>query len=203
MRATCDILVVEDDLSCRELVTELLQDAGFSVVATERGEDALLEATRHSFSLVIIDVHLPSLSGYSVFQELRRLFGTLLPIMFISGERTERYDRIGGFVMGVDEYLVKPFDREEFVACVRKLVSRVVGPVNGATQLTKREWQVLSMLSNGHGQRAIADQLAISPRTVATHIQRILTKLGVHSRAAAVAYVTSERRPVRSEPPGG
>jgi DNA-binding NarL/FixJ family response regulator len=84
---------------------------------------------------------------------------------------------------------VKPFVAGEFIARIRRMADRAAPPpqVNGST-LTPRELEVLKLLANGLGQKKIAQALFITPKTVATHIQRILTKLDVHSRAEAVAY---------------
>jgi DNA-binding NarL/FixJ family response regulator len=128
-------------------------------------------------------------SGYELCHELRDRFEGIR-VVFISGVRTEPFDRVGGLLMGADDYLVKPFDPDELVARVRKLVRRGAESQTDddlAAALTAREREVLELLAAGLPQAAIAKTLVLSPKTVGTHIQNVLAKLDVHSRAEAVA----------------
>jgi two-component system nitrate/nitrite response regulator NarL len=190
-RLTSSVLVVEDDESQRQLITSLLERAGYTTVTRQTGEDALLAARAEPPALVILDVKLPGLSGYGVCRELKDAFGSGLPVIFVSGVRTEPFDRAAGLLVGADDYIVKPFDPDEFLARVRRHLSptNAVGrPAEAsASVLTPRELEVLRLLADGLDQADIAERLVISPKTVATHIQHILEKLGVHSRAQAVA----------------
>ena len=160
---------------------------------------ALAEVERQEPALVLLDVQLPELNGYEVCRELRERYGRRLPIIFLSGSRTEPLDRAGGLLIGADDYIVKPFDPDELLARVRRFLpaeGRVRDngdAVDGWTRLTPREREVLCHLANGLSQDEIAATLVISPKTVATHIQRILGKLGVRSRAQAVALAHRER----------
>ncbi len=188
-RLTGSVLVVEDDEGQRQLITSLLDRAGYATVGAASGEEALLAASSAQPVLVIVDVKLPGMSGYEVCRALKDAFGPELPVLFVSGVRTEAFDRTAGLLVGADDYIVKPFDPGEFVARVRTRVS----PPGRATEaaasetLTPRELDVLRQLAEGLNQGEIAERLVISPKTVATHIQHILAKLGVHSRAQAVA----------------
>jgi DNA-binding NarL/FixJ family response regulator len=183
------ILLVDDDPATREMIAGLLEQAGFPTRHASTGEEALAAVGRNRPLLVILDVRLPGVSGYEVHHELRSRFGDDLPIIFISGERVESLDRAGGLLLGADDYVVKPFAPDELVARVRRLVARSssAGPASQGPRLTQREGEVLRLLANGLNQPEIAKELFISPKTVATHIQHILAKLGVHSRAQAVA----------------
>ena len=158
------------------------------------GNDALAHARAERPSLVVLDVHLPDISGYEVCRELRDEFGDLLPIIFVSGERTESYDRVGGLLLGADDYVVKPFASDELLARVRRLLARSAqnDVVRRSYDLTPRELEITELLAAGHSQAAIAERLVLSEKTVATHIQHILPKLGVHSRAEAVAFAHRE-----------
>lgn len=179
--------MIEDDASTRALLDAVLADAGIESDLAGDGEEGLRVARAHRPRLVILDVHLPGISGYEVCRVLREEFGETLPIIFLSGERTESFDRVGGLLLGGDDYLTKPFATDELLARVRRCWRRPQAIPTGTTSLTRREYDVLSLLARGEDQRAISCLLSISMKTVSTHIEHILGKLGVQSRAQAVA----------------
>jgi len=192
------ILIVDDDAPARELVRCVLEGAGYSTIETDTGEEALVLAGEQPPALVLLDVRLPGVSGYEVCRQLRERFGEQLPILFVSGDRTEPHDRVAGLMIGADDYVTKPFLPAELIARVGRLLVRAgaeqpeANGYDGKARLTEREQEVLNLLAEGLSQKAIAAQLYISPKTVATHIQRILSKLSVHSRAEAVALAFRE-----------
>lgn len=182
------VLVVEDDECYREFLVAALGAAGFAVRAVPTGSAAVVAAHHESPALAILDVNLPGLSGYEVCRALREEHGAAIPILFLSGERTESFDRVAGLLIGADDYMVKPAAEDELLARVRALVrrapARATAPFAG---LTPRELDVLRLLAEGRRQAEIARELVISSKTVGTHIEHILAKLDVHSRAEAVA----------------
>ena len=188
------VLVVDDDEGCRTLVVSLLQRLGCTVYEASSGDEALDVAETVRPVLVVLDVSLPRVTGYEVCHELRNSFGNGVAIMFLSGKRAEALDRVGGLLIGADDYLAKPFDPDELVSRCRALLRRATSaaparsPALPTAALTSREREVLELLAQGYDQEQIAATLVISSKTVATHIQRTLAKLGVHSRAQAVAY---------------
>jgi DNA-binding NarL/FixJ family response regulator len=182
------VLVVDDDPGSRALMSSLLSQAGFSTTAAATGEEAVERSRRSRPDLVLLDVRLPGLSGYEICRQLRDEFRDEVGIIFVSGERTDDLDRAAGLLVGADDYVVKPFSPDELLARVRARVGRSqrAAVANGAA-LTRRELQVLRLLAEGRGQKEIAAELVISSKTVGAHIQHILGKLEVHSRAQAVA----------------
>jgi DNA-binding NarL/FixJ family response regulator len=196
------ILLVDDDEAFRSFVSELLESIGYPTRQLATGQDVLAAVTGELPAVILLDVQLPGLNGYEICRELRNRYGDSIAIVFISGERTAALDRAGGLLLGADDYLVKPVDPGELIARVLRLVDRA--PSNGHSassngrleSLTRREREVLDLLADGLVQAEIADRLVISPRTVATHIQRILGKLEVRSRTQAVALVLREERDV-------
>ena len=183
------LLIVDDDAAFREFVRSLLGRMGHPIVEATDGDEALEAALAARPSLVLLDIDLPGASGYEICRALRDVYGEDLPIIFLSGRRTEQLDLVAGLLIGADDYLVKPFEAAELLARVRRHLSRAPHSPNGAgARLTSREQEILDLLAAGLDQRAIAERRVISPKTVATHIQRILGKLGVRSRAQAVAY---------------
>jgi DNA-binding NarL/FixJ family response regulator len=187
------ILIVDDDSAFRTLVSELLAASGMLSIQASSGEQALELARTTRPVLVMLDVRLPGVSGYETCRGLREEFGDELPILFVSGDRTESLDRAVGLLLGGDDYVVKPFDPDELLARVRRLISRAhppgppPPPPAREQNLTKRELDVLRQLAAGKRATEIAAELEISPKTVAGYVQSILGKLGVRSRAQAVA----------------
>jgi DNA-binding NarL/FixJ family response regulator len=189
------ILLVDGDSSCRAEVARLLQRVGYATVEVATGEQALTAVHGSRPSLVLMEVALPGASGYEICRELRDEYGDELPIVFLSGVRTEPFDRVAGLLLGADDYIVKPFDPDELITRVRRLGDRgtrnaaVVGPAN----LTRREHEVLGLLVDGLRQPEIASRLYITDKTVGKHIEHILAKLDVHTRAQAVARAVRDR----------
>jgi DNA-binding NarL/FixJ family response regulator len=201
MKRYCgSILVVDDDERFRELVSLLIERTGYAAAEASSGEEALVAVSRERPAAVLIDVQLDGMSGYALCRELRDRFGEQLPIIFLSGARIEASDRVAGLLIGADDYMTKPLDPDELLARVRRALIRseaadrsVNGrPKEAASRLTPRERDVLGLLAEGLGTAAIAERLYISPKTVGTHVQRILAKLEMHSRAEAVAFAYRE-----------
>lgn len=179
------ILVVDDDDCFRAFLCSALEHAGLTPLAFAKGRDALDAAAVERPALALLDVNLPGLSGYEICRALKERHPDL-PVIFVSGERTESFDRVAGLLLGADDYLSKPVSEDELVVRVRRLLERPTAsrPSGG---LTPRELDVLRLLAAGNDQAEIAAELVISPKTVGTHIEHILAKLNVHSRAEAVA----------------
>jgi len=199
-----DILIVDDNADFRAFVSSVFERVGYATRQAETGEGALSAVREERPFCVLLDVHLPGLTGYQVCRELREEYGEELPIIFITGVRTDPADRVAGLLLGADDYVVKPFDPDELLARVGRFLRRsshAHSQNNGLVahngrvapfELTHREQDVLVLMADGFGTDAIARRLFISPKTVATHIQRILVKLGVHNRAQAVALAHRE-----------
>jgi two-component system nitrate/nitrite response regulator NarL len=187
------ILIVDEDPRFRIFVARLFERAGFRTREAATGEEALVSARTERPGLVLLDVLLPDISGFEIARELRDEFGEEMPIIFVSGERTDPIDRAAGLLVGGDDYVTKPVDPDELLARARRPITRTLRgrsslshpPVE--TTLTNRELEVLERLARGIRPKQIARELVISPKTVSTHIQHILAKLGVHSRAEAIA----------------
>jgi DNA-binding NarL/FixJ family response regulator len=179
-------IVADADGESRARVRDLVSRIGLRVVEATDGETALAAAATPP-DLVILEVRLPGLGGYEVCRELRERFGEEVVIIFLSADRTESHDRTAGLLLGADDYLTKPVMPDEFLARVRALLRRRTASHRPFEELTPREAQILKLLATGLTQEEIANTLVLSTRTVGTHIQHILGKLGVHSRTQAVA----------------
>ena len=193
------VLIVDRDRDYCKFVTTVLQRAGYTARNVSTAGEAIAFVGTRRPAAVILDVILPGATGYGVCRELREEHGDDLPIIFVSGEVTDPADRVVGLLLGGDDYLVKPIDPDELTARLRRLIARsntradVGARPNTFAELTTRESEVLRLLAQGLNQESIARELEISHATVGTHIQRVLTKLDVHSRTQAVALAYRER----------
>jgi DNA-binding NarL/FixJ family response regulator len=199
------VLVVEDDGGYREHLRVVLESAGFAVVEAGSGEEALRIARTDEPALVLLDVHLPGFSGYEICRAFREEHDGRIGIILLSGSKTDSIDRANGLGLGADDYVLKPFEPDELVARVRAVLRRIqparriaAPAARDSFRLTPRELEILGMLTDGLTQDQIAEQLVIAPKTVATHIERILSKLGVQSRTQAVALAFREALVVTS-----
>ncbi len=190
---TSAILIADGDAATRKKVARVFESAGFATAQASTGQEALDFLQSDPPAAAILEPSLAGVSGYEVCRALRDQFGEAVPIIFVSASRTESYDRVAGLLLGADDYLAKPFAPNELLARVRRLVQRALPPSLAIPSvLTKRELEVLGLLAEGLAQREIAKKLTIREKTVGSHIERILSKLGVRSRAQAVALAFRE-----------
>jgi len=115
------LLVVEDDPSLREVIRLGLEEAGYRVVLAEDGPSALIAFASSPPDLVLLDVMLPGLDGFSVCRELRKI--SLVPIVMLTA-RTSTEDVVEGLESGADDYVTKPFEFPELLARVRSALRR-------------------------------------------------------------------------------
>jgi two-component system, OmpR family, response regulator MtrA len=115
------LLLVEDDPSIREVATLGLEQAGFRVMASGDGQEALDRFGQGSFDLVVLDVMLPSLDGLEVCKRIRRDSHT--PIVMLSA-RGDLHDVVVGLELGADDYVTKPFELPELVARIKAVLRR-------------------------------------------------------------------------------
>jgi len=119
------LLVVEDEPNIRELLATSLRFAGFEVHVAGDGATALRQAAEHEPDLVVLDVMLPDMDGFTVTRKLRGS-GRLLPIVFVTA-RDSLEDKIKGLTVGGDDYVTKPFSLEEVIARIRAVLRRTRG----------------------------------------------------------------------------
>src|SRR5438445_9963890 len=145
------VLIVDDDPVIRSAIGTILGDAGYATRQAESGADALRAARLEPPGLVLLDVNLPGMCGYEVCRLLRDEFGEQFPIVFVSGARTESFDRVAGLLLGANDYIAKPFAEDELLARVQSLLGhrRTAAARALASRLTGRELQVLRLLSSG------------------------------------------------------
>jgi DNA-binding response OmpR family regulator len=115
------ILIVEDDRKISRIVKVYLEGAGYRVSAAESGKEALELALKEMPALVVLDLMLPDMSGENVCQELKELGD--FPVIMLTAKSSEE-ERVAGFGLGADDYIVKPFSPKELVARVKAVLKR-------------------------------------------------------------------------------
>lgn len=193
------VLIADPDVEARKPLVRVLVDAGFRVVEASDGSEALTMAREIWPIAVILEIPLGTLCGYEVCRTLKADLGPELVVIFLSGARTETYDRVAGLLMGADDYVTKPSAPDEVLARLRIATRRTAPEPVTSGRLTRREHEVLNLLAEGLKWVQIAERLVISPKTVATHVGNIRRKLGVTSRAEAIAVAYRDQLLV---PPG-
>ena len=119
------LLVVDDEPNIRDLLASSLRFAGFDVVTAEDGSGAFHEAQASRPDLIVLDVMLPDMDGFTVTRRLRDA-GITTPVLFLTA-RDDMRDKIQGLTVGGDDYVTKPFGLEEVVARIRAILRRTMG----------------------------------------------------------------------------
>ncbi|MBQ8293138.1 MAG: response regulator transcription factor [Bacilli bacterium] len=115
------LLIVDDENNIRELIKKYASFEGYAVDEAINGLDAIKKCETENFDLVIMDVMMPELDGFSAVKEIRKKKN--IPILMLSA-RGEEYDRLHGFDLGIDDYVVKPFSPKELMMRVNAILNR-------------------------------------------------------------------------------
>ena len=115
------ILVVDDEMNIRKVVREYAEFEGYEVTEAENGMEAVNLCRDNDYDLIIMDVMMPRLDGYSACKEIHKTKN--IPVIMLSA-RGEEYDKLFGFEIGVDDYVVKPFSPKELMARVKAVLKR-------------------------------------------------------------------------------
>jgi len=116
-----NVLVVDDDANIRELISIFLSGEGYTVIEAENGQEALTLLEENNIQIVVVDVMMPEVDGYDLTKEVKKYYD--IPILMVTA-KSESQDKLKGFDLGVDDYVVKPFDPLEIVARVKALLRR-------------------------------------------------------------------------------
>jgi DNA-binding response OmpR family regulator len=200
-------LVLEDDQKQARFLARVLSEEGFAVDLCVRGADAITQAERSPYDLVVLDWMVPDTDGLAVCREIRRRGGNALIMMLTA--RAGKHECVLGLEAGADDYMVKPFDVDEFLARVRALlrrascfaalhcgdleidrVARQARLSGAALALTQREYALLLHLLNRANQSVTRTDLLAhiwdtrsepDSNLVDVHISRLRDKLGDHA----------------------
>jgi two-component system OmpR family response regulator len=153
------LLVVDDEPSIRELLTASLRFAGFEVFDAADGGEALKLAEQYRPDLVVLDVMLPDLDGFTVTRRLRER-GREMPVLFLTA-RDETSDKVQGLTVGGDDYVTKPFSLEEVVARIRAVLRRTGG--SGSPDTGRIIFHDLELDEDSHEVRRGGTLIELSP----------------------------------------
>ena len=201
------VLIVDDEQRMRKLIRDFLTAKGFSILEAEDGEKglAVFEENKNNINLVLLDVMMPKLDGWSVLRQIRQ--ESNVPVIMLTA-RGEEQDELFGFELGVDEYISKPFSPKILVARVEAILKRTKKDENeikdyggieidkeGRTvkidgkliELSLREYELLTYLVENENIALSRDKILNNvwnydyygdSRTIDSHIKKIRHKLG-------------------------
>ena len=202
------ILVVDDEPKIREVIKEYAEFSGFGVKEAEDGMTAVGLCKLNDYDLIIMDIMMPKLDGFSACKEIKKIKD--IPIIMLSA-RGEEYDKLFGFELGIDDYVVKPFSPKELIARINAVLSRKKGssavpqqtlkfdgleiniPARTVTvdghkvELTPKEYDLLFYLVENRNIALSRDKLLSDiwgydffgdDRTIDTHIKNLRNNLG-------------------------
>jgi DNA-binding response OmpR family regulator len=201
------ILIVDDEQKIRAVIKEYAEFSGYETFEAADGMEAVEKCRETDFDLIIMDVMMPRLDGFSAAKEIRRTKN--IPVIMLSA-RSEEYDKLFGFEIGADDYVAKPFSPKELIARVKAVLSRTAPKGNtvpvlrfsGLTvnmtgrevlvdgvpaQMTPKEYDLLFYLVRNKGIALSREKLLEEvwgydffgdDRTVDTHIKMLRTSVG-------------------------
>ncbi|MBP0964318.1 MAG: response regulator transcription factor [Oscillospiraceae bacterium] len=119
------ILIVDDEEMIRNVVREYAEFEGYETDEAEDGMQAVEKCRKNDYDLIVMDIMMPKLDGYSACREIRK--SKQIPVIMLSA-RGEEYDKLFGFELGIDDYVVKPFSPKELTARIRAVLKRAAAP---------------------------------------------------------------------------
>ena len=200
-----DLLIVEDEKNMQEIIVQYMKRGGHTCFTADDGIDALMTLKNHPMDLMILDIMIPNLDGFSVCKMAREMSN--LPIIMLTAKESED-DKLKGYHLGADDYMTKPFSPKVLLAKVNALLRRSSAPPADAINagkislvpashkvladgqeivLTHKEYELLHFFMVNPGQIFSRDQLLNriwgydfegTSRTVDTHIKTLRQKLG-------------------------
>ena len=134
------ILVCDDEEGIRNLIAKYAKYEGYSVDTAENGEIAVQKCRQQKYDIIIMDIMMPYLDGFSTAKEIRKF--SQIPIIMLSA-RGEEYDRIHGFEIGADDYVVKPFSPKELMMRIDVIMRRVVNKKSDEHEIYEKDGMVI------------------------------------------------------------
>lgn len=198
-----NILIVDDEILIRNVIKEYSESEGYNIFEAGDGLEAIEMVKKNNIDLVLLDVMMPNLDGFSACKEIKKIKN--IPVIILSA-RKEEYDKLVGFDLGIDDYITKPFSPKELMARIRAVSKRntiadefryetlvidyaghTVSVDNNELKLTPKEYEILCYLVQNKNI-AVSRETILSKlwgysffgddRTVDTHIKKLRNNLG-------------------------
>ena len=208
------VLIVDDEPNIRDLLSTSLRFAGFSVHAVGNGADAVNAAEKGAPDIILLDVMLPDMNGFSVTKKLRSM-GINAPVLFLTA-RDETADKVTGLTVGGDDYMTKPFSLDEIVARINAILRRTK---QVETEESVLEVGEIKINQDAHEVFANGQVVDLSPteykllRFLISNPNRVLTKAQILDHVweydfngemgiveSYVSYLRKKLDPITSEP---
>jgi len=190
------ILLVEDDKKIGGVVKAYLEGAGYAVLHTARGKDAVTAAQKERPLLVILDLMLPDGPGEEVFQDLRSLGD--FPIIMVTAKSSEE-ERVAGFALGADDYVVKPFSPRELVFRVKAVLKRAQKQDLAGAAASSFNKGALIIDGHRYEVKKHGEPMDLTPTefkvlfTLASHPERVMTRDELVDKALGYQFEGYER----------
>lgn len=132
------LLIVDDEMYIRDLVQKYATFENYESETAENGLEAIEKVKHNEYDLVIMDIMMPELDGFSAVKEIRKI--SQVPVIMLSA-RSEEYDKLYGFDLGIDDYVTKPFSPKELMRRVNAVLARATHKNNQESATTNEVWQ--------------------------------------------------------------
>lgn len=206
------VLIIEDDRKIARVVKVYLEEAGFKVIHAANGRDAIEVALKQTFLLVLLDLMLPDMTGEELYQELKAVAD--VPIIMLTAKSSEE-ERVAGFALGADDYVVKPFSPRELVYRVKAVLKRAQGNGaaadsmsfnQGALRMDSRTFEVAkkgNRVNLTPTEFNVLSVLAAAPGRVYTREELVDKALGYHFEGyerSVDAHIKNIRQKIEDDP---
>jgi len=224
---TVNILIVDDELRIRRLLSDFLRREGYKTLEAEDGEKALdlMFESKIKFDLIVLDVMMPKYDGWFVLERIRE-FSTV-PVVMLTA-RSDEYDQLKGFKLGADDYVTKPFSPSVLVARIKNILKKELDEAEELSfgkirmslsarevyvdqekvELTPKEFELLKYFIDNKGIALSRDRILNAVwnydyygdlRTVDTHIKQLRAKLGAYGNYISTVRSIGYRLDIENE----
>ncbi len=204
---TMKILIIDDEKGIRSIIREYCENSHYEVDEASSGKEALEKIMNNDYDLMVLDIMMPEMDGFTMLKECPK--SKKIPTIILSA-RSEEYDKLSGFDLGIDDYMTKPFSPKELVARIKAVINRTSKKIKESytyktlsiniayhtvkigdkiINLTPKEFDILVYLVNNKNIAITREQLLSNvwgydyfgdDRTVDTHIKMLRNNLGIY-----------------------